>query len=69
MCMYLFFILYGHILFHIFLFNFSYPLIHITNKTLLNETKKLEEWQHTVMKEIAVFLATVLENALFRDDD
>ena len=50
-------------------FNFSYPLIHITNKTLLNETLKLEEWQHTVMKEIAVFLATVIENAFFTDYD
>ena len=69
MCTYLFFILYGHILFHIFLFNFSYPLIHITNKTLLNETKKLEEWQHTLMKEIAVFLATVIENAFFSNDN
>lgn len=68
MCTYLFFILYGHILFHIFLFNFSYPLIHITNKTLLNETLKLEEWQHTVMKEI-VFLATVIENAFYSDAD
>ena len=68
MCTYLFFILYGHILFHIFLFNFGYPLIHITNKTLLNETLKLEEWQHTVMKEI-VFLATVIENAFYSDAD
>ena len=68
MCTYLFFILYGHILFHIFFFNFSYPLIHITNKTLLNETLKLEEWQHTVMKEIGL-LATVIENAFFTDYD
>ena len=68
MCMYLFFILYGHILFHIFLFNFGYPLIHITNKTLLNETLKLEEWQHKVMKEIGL-LATVIENAFYSDAD